>query len=305
MASESEIISALASIFDKSNPNLIVGIGDDGAVAHSTNKKIVMATDMAVEGVHFKRQWSSLSEIGGKITAANLADIYAMGGIPKYLLVSAGLPADFSINEVKDLANGIKAEADLVSCAVVGGDISKAKELVISIAVVGEVEKPVTRSGAKVGDKVFISNLPGFSAAGLAQLEIGVRESKYLSLHKKPVVPYGLAVKFAGINAMADISDGLISESNHIATASKVGLVLNGELISQIPGFDELAKLASEMNLDVWHWVLVGGEDHAFLGCNSTLPEGAFEIGEVVEGTGVKVIGASEINDLGWRHFNS
>jgi len=303
MASESELISALASIFNKPTPDLIIGIGDDGAVAAPSNKKIVMSTDMAVEGVHFKREWSSLREIGGKITAANLADIYAMGGVPKYLLVSAGLPEGITKEEVEELGRGIKAEAELVNCSVVGGDISKASELVISIAAIGEVEKPVRRSGAKVGDKVFISNLPGFSAAGLAQLKIGVRESKYLSLHKKPVVPYAMGVKFAGINSMADVSDGLLSECAHIATASKVGMILDGEMIKKIPGFYELEKLALEMKEDIWSWVLSGGEDHAFLGTNEIVPEGAFEIGEVVAGDQVKVNGASEINNLGWRHF--
>jgi len=303
MASEAQIITALAAVFQKPNPDLLVGIGDDGAVATSSGKKIVMSTDMAVEGVHFKRSWSTLKEIGGKITAANLADIYAMGGVPKYLLVSAGLPSDVTINDVTELANGIKAEADLVGCAVVGGDISKASELVISIAAVGEVENPVTRSGAKLGDKVFLSNLPGFSAAGLAQLNLGVKDSKYLSLHKKPIVAYKTGANFAGINAMADVSDGLLSECGHIATASKVGIELEAQLLASMPGFTELQDLAKSMNIDVWGWVLSGGEDHAFLGCNQELPEGAFEIGKVVSGSGVKVNGASEINDLGWRHF--
>ena len=303
MASESEIIKALSAIFKASNSAMVVGIGDDGAVAPASNKQIVMSSDMAVEGIHFKRNWSSLKEIGAKITAANLADIYAMGGVPKYLLVSAGLPDNFTIPEVTELATGIKSEADLVNCVVVGGDISKAKELVITIAAIGEVEKPVTRSGAKVGDKVFISNLPGFSAAGLAQLNIGVRESKYLSLHKKPIVAYAKAKTFQGIHAMADVSDGLLSECSHIAESSKVGIVLEGELISHIPGFAELAKLADEMKIDVWNWVLAGGEDHVFLGVNGSIPEGAFEIGNVVATSGVKVNGASEIKDLGWRHF--
>lgn len=303
MPSESEIVSALAAIFKQTTSNLVVGIGDDGAVANVSNKKIVMSTDMSVEGVHFKREWSTLKDIGGKITAANLADIYAMGGVPKYLLVSAGLPTTITLDGVKELAQGIKSEADLVGCAVVGGDISKANELVISIAAYGEVDKPVTRSGAKVGEKVFISNLPGFSAAGLAQLQIGVRESKYLSLHRKPVVPYAVGAKFAGISAMADVSDGLLSECNHIATASKVGITLETDLISQAEGFAELNTLALSMGIDVWEWVLGGGEDHVFLGTNPVLPEGAIEIGSVVLGTSVKVNGASEIKNLGWRHF--
>ena len=270
MPSESEIVSALAAIFKQTTSNLVVGIGDDGAVANVSNKKIVMSTDMSVEGVHFKREWSTLKDIGGKITAANLADIYAMGGVPKYLLVSAGLPTTITLDGVKELAQGIKSEADLVGCAVVGGDISKANELVISIAAYGEVDKPVTRSGAKVGEKVFISNLPGFSAAGLAQLQIGVRESKYLSLHRKPVVPYAVGAKFAGISAMADVSDGLLSECNHIATASKVGITLETDLISQAEGFAELNTLALSMGIDVWEWVLGGGEDHVFLGTNQS-----------------------------------
>ena len=308
MASESEIVAALAAIFkpttsNLNSGNLVVGIGDDGAVANSSSKKIVMSTDMAVEGVHFKREWSSLREIGGKITAANLADIYAMGGVPKYLLVSAALPANMTLDGVKELAQGIKSEADLVGCSVVGGDISAAKELVISIAAFGEVDRPVTRSGAKVGDKVFISNLPGFSAAGLAQLNIGVRESKYLSIHKKPTVPYAMGAKFAGINSMADISDGLISECTHIANASKVGIEIEGDLISVAEGFSELNNLARSMEIDVWEWILGGGEDHVFLGTNPTVPDGAIEIGKVVSGDSVKVNGASKIKNLGWRHF--
>lgn len=303
MSSETELISALASIFNKANADLIIGIGDDGAVVAPSIKKIVLSTDMAVEGVHFKREWSTLEEIGGKITAANLADIYAMGGVPKYLLVSAGLPEGISKEEFEELGRGIKAEAELVNCLVVGGDISKARELVISIAAIGEVEKPVRRSGAREGDKVFISNLPGYSAAGLAQLNIGVQKSKYITLHKKPKVPYAMAARFAGINAMADVSDGLLSECTHIANASKVGMILDGDKIKEIPGFFELENLAIEMKVDIWSWVLAGGEDHAFLGMNKIVPEGAFEIGEVVSGDQVKVKGASEIKNPGWRHF--
>ena len=139
MASESELIAALSEVFSLSDPNLIVGIGDDGAVIKASTKNLVAATDMAVEGVHFKREWSSLFEIGGKVTAANLADIYAMGGDPRYLLVSAGLTKDFGIAEIQELAQGIKSEADLVGAAIIGGDISRAEQLVISITALGEV----------------------------------------------------------------------------------------------------------------------------------------------------------------------
>ena len=307
MASESELIAALSAVFTLSDPsfnsfkNVLVGIGDDGAVIKASPQNSVLATDMAVEGVHFKREWSSLHEIGAKITAANLADIYAMGGDPKYLLVSAGLTSDFGIAEIKALANGIKSEADLVGAVIVGGDISRAEKLVISISVFGEVTSPITRSGAKVGDLVIVSGLPGKSAAGLFQLQSGVSDSTFTSAHKKPVLNYELAKKFRNANAMCDVSDGLLSELNHIASASNVGIELDSKLISAIPGFKELGE-ATE--LEIWDLVLAGGEDHVFVATTSSeVPEGAFVIGKVVNGSGVSVSGVSKLPATGFRHF--
>lgn len=305
MASESELIAALSAVFKLSDANVrenvLIGIGDDGAVIAPSSRKSVLAADMAIEGVHFNRKWSTLREIGAKITAANLADIYAMGGDPKYLLVSAGLTADFGITEITELAQGIAEEAALVGASVVGGDISRAEQLVISISVFGEVEKPITRSAAKVGDSVVISGLPGKSAAGLIQLQSGVADSSFVSAHKKPIVNYQLAKKFRNVNSMCDVSDGLLSELNHIASASGVGIELDSKLIADIPGFKELEAGAQS---DVWELVLSGGEDHVFVATTSTeIPEGAFVIGRVDSGTGVKVSGISNLPATGFRHF--
>ena len=305
MASESELIAALSAVFKLSDANVrenvIIGIGDDGAVIAPSSLKSVLAADMAVEGVHFNREWSTLKEIGSKITAANLADIYAMGGDPKYLLVSAGLTNDFGITEITELAAGIASEAALVGASVVGGDISKADQLVISISVFGEVENPITRSGAKVGDSVIISGLPGKSAAGLAQLKSGEKSSEFISAHKKPEVNYEMARAFRNVNSMCDVSDGLLSELNHIASASKVGIELDSNLLSQLPGF---AQLQAATNEEIWSVVLAGGEDHVFVATTSAqIPEGAFVIGKVVTGSGVKVSGISELPAIGFRHF--
>ncbi len=305
MASESELIAALTAVFKLSDANVrenvLIGIGDDGAVIAPSQNKSVLAADMAVEGVHFNRKWSTLREIGAKITAANLADIYAMGGDPKYLLVSAGLTADFGICEITELAKGIAEEAALVGASVVGGDISRAEQLVISISVFGEVENPITRSGSKVGDSVIISGLPGKSAAGLIQLQSGVTESSFVSAHKKPVVNYQSAKKFREVSAMCDVSDGLLSELSHIASASGVGIELDSKLIEQIPGFKELETATAA---DIWELVLSGGEDHVFIATTSTdIPEGAHVIGKVVTGTGVKVSGVSKLPAIGFRHF--
>ena len=305
MASESELIAALSAVFKLSDAsvreNVLIGIGDDGAVIAPSSRKSVLAADMAIEGVHFNRKWSTLREIGAKITAANLADVYAMGGDPKYLLVSAGLTADFGIAEITELAQGIAEEAALVGASVVGGDISRAEQLVISISVFGEVEKPITRSAAKVGDSVVISGLPGKSAAGLIQLQSGVADSSFVSAHKKPIVNYQLAKKFRNVNSMCDVSDGLLSELNHIASASGVGIELDSKLIADIPGFKELEAGAQS---DVWELVLSGGEDHVFVATTSAeIPEGAYVIGRVDSGTGVKVLGISNLPATGFRHF--
>ena len=305
MASESELIAALAAVFKHSDANVrenvLIGIGDDGAVVAPSSRKSVLAADMAIEGVHFNREWSTLGEIGAKITAANLADIYAMGGEPKYLLVSAGLTADFGIAQVTELAKGIAEEAALVGASVVGGDISRAEQLVISISVYGEVENPITRSGAKVEDSVIISGLPGISAAGLLQLQSGITESTFVSAHKKPTVNYQLAKKFHSVNAMCDVSDGLLSELNHIASASGVGIELDSKLIAEIPGFKELEAAT---DVDIWEVVLSGGEDHVFVATTSAdIPEGAYVIGKVVSGTGLKVSGISKLPAIGFRHF--
>ena len=266
MASESELIAALSAVFTLSDPNVLVGIGDDGAVIKASSKNLIAASDMAVEGVHFNRTWSSLHEIGAKLTAANLADVYAMGGTPKYLLVSAGLTPDFGIAEITELAKGIASEASLVSAAVIGGDISRAEKLVISISVFGEVTNPITRSGAKVGDQVILSGIPGKSAAGLFQLQKGESDSKFIKAHKKPFVNYKLAKEFKSVNSMCDVSDGLLSELTHIAEASGVGIEIDSRLIEQLSDFKELADLDSSQ---VWQWVLGGGEDHVFVATTS------------------------------------
>ena len=285
MASESELIAAVRAIFEATpDERVLIGIGDDGAVIAQPKGKVVLATDIAVEGTHFNREWSSLFEIGAKITAANLADIYAMGGRPEYLLVAAALPHGFTVPEIQELARGIVDEASKVGARVVGGDITASKDLVISIAVYGSVKDSVARSGAQVGDLVIISDLPGASAAGLELLKQGVRDDRTLP-HRRPIVNYEAARDFAlaGVSAMCDVSDGLTSELLHIAKASGVGIEIRT---------DE----AIDFN---------GGEDHIFVATISPhlpFPRQAIEIGRVVLGKGVRINGEIATHQ-GFTHF--
>ena len=285
MASESELIAAVRAIFEATpDERVLIGIGDDGAVISQPKGRVVLATDIAVEGTHFNREWSSLFEIGAKITAANLADIYAMGGKPEYLLVAAALPHGFTVPDIQELARGIVDEASKVGARVVGGDVTASKQLVISIAAYGSVKESVTRNGAQVGDLVIISDLPGASAAGLELLKQGVRDERTLP-HRRPIVNYEAAKDFAlaGVSAMCDVSDGLTSELLHIAKASGVGIEIRT---------DE----AIDFN---------GGEDHIFVATISPhlpFPRQAIEIGRVVLGKGVRINGEIATHK-GFTHF--
>ena len=287
MASESELIAALTSVFEATSmlqDRVLVGIGDDAAVVSQNKGKVALATDIAVEGVHFNRNWSSLFEIGAKTTAANLADIYAMGGVPEFLLVAAVLPKDFSVAQIRELASGIADEAAKVGARVVGGDLSSGGSLILSISVYGSVKDPILRSGAQVGDLVIISDLPGKSAAGLALLQKGINDEQTLA-HRRPIVNYIAARDFAlaGVSAMQDVSDGLISELTHIAKASGVGI-----------------EIVTDEDID-FH----GGEDHIFVATISPhlpFPRQAIEIGRVVLGKGVRINGVP-VSHQGFKHF--
>ena len=310
MASEFELIAALSRIFGDAplHSQLLVGIGDDAAVMKESGRALVASADMAVEGVHFRRDWSSLSQIGGKLAVANFADIYAMGAEPKYLLVTAGLTPDIGTKEIEELAIGIKQQADAVGAMVVGGDLSSSPVLTLSMTALGELstgQAAITRAGARGGDAVIISGIPGYSAAGLAALRAG-RADEFTTVvahHQLPPLNTVAADSFAraGVNSMCDVSDGLISELNHIAKASGVGM----EITSTPLHSSLLEEVAQKLGADVWEWILAGGEDHLFVGTTSgAIPEDAIVIGRVVEGNDVRVVDRHTPEVGGFSHFN-
>lgn len=298
---EAEILAQLRAIFDRApKPDLRVGNGDDGAVFDPSGREVVVSSDLAVEGIHFRKAWSSSFEIGRKITAANLADVCAMGGWPEYLVVNVALPAKY-LDDVSDLARGIAAEADRVGAQVIGGDLSSGSELTISITALGYCDRPVKRSGAQVGEAIVVTSLPGSSAAGLELLRSGRSDGSELAAqviaqHKAPNLEYERYRKVAVLLSSAtDISDGLVVDATHLADASGVRFALTSAALRN----SELAKLDSARYLD---WVLGGGEDHILLGTTSE-PErsGMVVIGRVEAGSGVTLDGAP-LTDLGFTH---
>ena len=306
--SEAGLIARLRDLFHTSfQTEVQVGIGDDAAVIKSSNNKLVATVDMAVEGIHFHKKWSSPFQIGAKLTTANLADIFAMGAVPKYLLVAAGINELNNSETVSELAKGIRSVADKFEVSVIGGDLSKSEKMTLSITALGELSaQPILRSGGRVGDLIYLSSLTGLSAAGLAILNRDLDRPRYVveaHLNPKLVAPDKL-IKVA--TSMCDVSDGLATDAAHLANASAVNFNLSKELISKADDFKDLAELAKELNEDVFDWILTGGEDHFFLATVDKKNESnelGIKIGIVEEGDGKLLLDGIEIKESGYQHF--
>jgi thiamine-monophosphate kinase len=300
--SEADVISALKKVFSTSDPRVLVGIGDDAAVVKGDAQQVV-TTDMAVADVHFKTEWSSAFDIGRKITAANIADVLSMGATCDYLVAAVSLTGTEEVSWIENLARGMKDEADRAGAAIVGGDIARSSVVTLAMTAIGHTVKPILRSGARVGDGIFISSLPGWSAAGLELLteEISLNSStanKALSEFSAPSLDY--KVDFLKASSMADISDSLLIQAQQVAEQSGVCFHLDTELISQCEEFKELSELAQEINSDIWGWILAGGEDHVFLATGKDLP--GIRIGTVVEGSGISGVEIKKA-PVSWSHF--
>jgi len=299
---ERDVISVLQKIFATADSRLLVGIGDDAAVV-TTSAQSVITSDMAVEDVHFKLEWSSAFDIGRKVTAANVADILSMGGKCDFLTASVALTGEETLQWIENLARGMKHEADLAGAVIVGGDIARGSKIVISMTAVGNSKSPILRSGAQVGDGLFLSSLTGWSAAGLELLtrEISINSEiaeKALSEFSAPTLDYDS--DFSQATAMADVSDSILIQAEQIAVASGVQLVLDQSLIAASPEFDELSQIASELKVDVMQWILAGGEDHVLLATGVNLP--GVRIGSVAAGSGVTGV-EIKMTPVSWSHF--
>ena len=299
---EAQVITRLKEIFATSDPRISIGIGDDAAVIQTAGNQ-VLTTDMAVAGVHFRQDWSTAFEIGRKVTAANSADVLAMSGTTNYLLVAVALTGNESMDWITDLARGIKFEADLAGAQVIGGDISRANEVVISITAVGSTDRAISRSGAKAGDGIYLSSLTGWSAAGLSILHSGVKglgeiAEKAISEFKSPTIDYGFSS--AGASALSDVSDALVIQAGQMVTASKVAFQFDLSKIEKCAEFRELKELADELGANIWNWIFAGGEDHALMATGVNLP--GILIGEVTSGEGLHGLPAG-VESSAWKHF--
>jgi len=301
--SEQELLELVASIFQSdSTEGVLIGIGDDAAVVRGSNQQVI-TTDVAVEDVHFNKRWSNAFDIGRKVTAANIADVLAMGAKPEYLVVALSLVGDEGLERVRELAEGIKYEADKTGTLVVGGDIARASAISIAMTAIGSVERAITRSGAHVGDGIYISSLTGWSAAGLHLLTHDIEavhavHAMALNEFRAPSLDYG--IDFTRANALTDTSDALLFSCQSIAEASGVNLHIDTSLVESAYEFTELSLLAQSVGIDVYEWILGGGEDHVFLATGVDLP--GIRIGDVRQGRGVTGLEMKKAPQM-WRHF--
>ncbi|HSO04837.1 MAG TPA: thiamine-phosphate kinase [Candidatus Limnocylindrales bacterium] len=293
-----------------------VGIGDDAAVVGVTGGRVVVSTDMLVEGRHFRRDWSTGADIGAKAAAQNLIDVAVMGARTTTLVVALGLPADLPVEWVTDFYAGLRAEAEAQGAAIVGGDLVRSDRVVISVTAIGELTgpDPVLRSGAEPGDVVAVAGRLGWAAAGLSILSRGFRTPRALvDAHRRPEPPYEAAAAAAagGATAMIDVSDGLVADLGHIARASEVAIEVDPSLLAIA---EPVASAAAAFNADPLVWVLTGGEDHAVAAtfpADAALPEGFTAIGvvrdvadvELLEAPGVTVGGRVPRGSGGHDHF--
>lgn len=289
-----------------------LGPGDDAAVVAVADGRTVVSTDMLVQDRHFRLDWSGPHDIGRKAIAQNAADIEAMGGRATAFVVAFGAPPDTSVSAATELSEGLWDEARRLDASIAGGDLVSAPLWVISVTVLGDLggREPVRRSGAGVGDTVAVVGELGRSAAGFALWDRGVEGQpgfeELRQRHLTPLPPYGQGARAAdaGATAMTDVSDGLLADLGHIATASEVGIDLDSTLLDH----DRLAvtEAAAAVGADPWAWVFGGGEDHALAATfPGALPPGWRAIGQVIAGPAtVLVDGTPWAGNAGWQSFD-
>ncbi|MDN6386571.1 MAG: thiamine-phosphate kinase [Corynebacterium sp.] len=294
--------------------------GDDAAVLDPAppNSRHLATTDVLVQGVHFRFDWSTPFEVGAKAVTQNFADIQAMGGRPTAVLMSLATPPDLELEMVSEIARGIGETAAPWAVELVGGDVVSSTQLVVSVTAVGVLAGPdpaMTITGAEPGHEVIASGVIGHSAAGEAILRyFGSREAvpdnavlqDLVRRHCAPelVVGRGSVARAAGVSSMTDNSDGLLRDLPTLAERSGVQLDLDGASLTP----DAQLYYAGEViGVDPWQWVLTGGEDHTLVGTTAKdVPAGYRRLGVVHEVSGgsdlprVTVDGQPPIYTGGW-----
>ena len=214
------------------------GIGDDAAVLPvPEGEALVVSTDASFEHVHFRREWLTPREIGARAAAAALSDLAAMAATPAGLLLALGVPPAWR-SELDALAHGVGEVAAAAQCPIVGGNVTRAGELSLTITVLGTSRRPLERSGARAGDALYVTGALGGAGAALDALLRGatprdVDRARFAA--PRPRIAEGRWLAERGASAAIDVSDGLVADAGHLAAASDVRIVID---LSSLPCID-------------------------------------------------------------------
>ena len=280
-------------------------IGDDAAVLDvPPGERLVVTTDTSVEGVHFRREWLNHFEIGYRATAAALSDLAAMGARPLGVVIALTLP-EGDRAEARALATGIGEGAAAVLCPIVGGDLSTGPVLSLTITALGSVPRPVSRAGARVGDRIYVTGMLGGPQSALRAWQAGkepTERDRARFACPVPRIDAGMALASRGATSAIDISDGLAADLTHVAAASKVRMEIEVEKVPRMPGVSAVDALSS-------------GEEYEIVVTAPSIDVTQFteefglsltEIGRVVAGTpGVSLLGEGKQMSAppGFDHF--
>ncbi|MEK6324082.1 MAG: thiamine-phosphate kinase [Acidobacteriota bacterium] len=307
MPSESEIISRLRRLAGVGD-EVLVGIGDDAAVIKGlAGRDLIACCDLMIEGVHFRTEWTPPRLLGRKALAVNLSDVAAMGGVPKFAMISIALPRECSSEFIDELFGGLFELAEASGVSIIGGDTSSSRDsLFIDVSVIGECKsgRAVTRRGANIGDTIYVSGSLGASALGLSLLEDGLklddlkdrpdarRQAVLKHLSPDPRLKLGQAIGEARLaTAMTDISDGLSTDLRHILDESGCGAVIHA---AAIPIAECVRSLALTMPvIDPLRLALNGGEEYELL--FTAQPEDQQRVAGLSTLSGVEITAVGEI----------
>lgn len=296
--------------------NILCGIGDDAALLRA-KENILATSDQFIEDVHFRCEYATYKQIGKKALNVNVSDIAAMGGHPKWALVCLGLPRSLTLDEIKDIVRGIVGAAAIWGVKIVGGDLSSADKITISITILGEAPKtPLLRSGAKIGDHIWVTGFLGDSAAGLEALKKQIDAPYLIERHLNPTPRLEAGQALVGMaHSLMDLSDGLGSDLNRLCRESKVGARV---YTNQLPISEPLQNTAPALGQDVYDFALYGGEDYELLFTTpaetpedilSALSIPVTAIGKIVsQDNGIRLIGPdgkSEVLKWAFDHFTT
>jgi len=277
---ELSLLKRIRKRFKTGSKDVVAGIGDDAAVVAPHDQSLLLTTDMMTEGVHFDLKFTTWFQVGFKLISSNVSDIYAMGGNPRFVLLDLAMDKKTDEKSLESFFDGVESAMAAYRVELIGGDLSSSKAgAAVSATLVGYARKPVMRSGARPGDKIYVTGKLGDSACGLKLLKI-IRRPLSLETGEKSDKPVGWSIMEPLVRrhllpvarkpgqitriatAMIDVSDGLFIDLSRLCDESGVGARVS---MGHLPLSSQMQKAAGALGIDPYRLATSGGEDYELL----------------------------------------